>query len=268
MDSVQLDDGVTTYFAVLLTVLGLLVGSFLNVVIARVPQGESVVTPRSRCPRCGSDVLARDNIPLLSWLILRARCRQCREPISCRYPLVELANAALWLSMLWRFGWSPELLAYLYFVSVGLALAVIDLDTKRLPNVLTLPSYAALGVLLAIPALTDGASSMYLTAWLAAFALFAFYLLLVLIYPAGMGLGDVKLAGVLGLVLGWLGWAELTVGAFLGFLLGALVGGTLMVVRRAGRKTKIPFGPFMIVGALLAILWGANLWDFYVQTLT
>ena len=98
--------------------------------------------------------------------------------------------------------------------------------------------------------------------------LLSFYFLLVVIYPRGMGLGDVKLAGVLGLVLGWLGWGELAVGGFLGFLFGAVVGGLLMLVRKAGRKTKIPFGPFMIVGALIAVLWGGELWDLYVQTLT
>ena len=119
-----------------------------------------------------------------------------------------------------------------------------------------------------IPAVADGDWSAYLRAWLAALALFAFYFLLAVIYPAGMGFGDVKLAGVLGLVLGWLGWGELVVGGFLGFLLGAVLGGVLMVVRKAGRKSKIPFGPFMLLGALLAILWGGRLWDTYVDTLT
>ncbi len=256
------------YFAVLLGVVGLLVGSFLNVVIARVPAGESVVTPRSRCPRCHNEIHARDNVPVVSWLLLRRRCRHCAEPISARYPMVELAHTALWLAMLWQFGWSWQLPAYLYFASVGLALAVIDIDTKRLPNALTLPSYVVIGVLLLVPALVDGDWSAYLRAWLAALALFAFYFLLAVVYPAGMGFGDVKLAGVLGLVLGWLGWGELVVGGFLGFLLGAVLGGVLMVARRAGRKTKIPFGPFMLLGALLAILWGGQLWDAYVDTLT
>jgi leader peptidase (prepilin peptidase)/N-methyltransferase len=263
-----LDDPVEIYFSVLLAVVALLVGSFLNVVIARVPAGESVVSPRSRCPKCETEISARDNIPVVSWLLLRGRCRSCQEPISVRYPLVELANVGLWLAMLWRFGWTLDLPAYLYFASVGLALAVIDIDTKRLPNPLTLPSYVVVGALLLLPAIVDGSWSAYLTAWLAGLALFAFYFLLVVIYPRGMGLGDVKLAGVLGLVLGWLGWGELAVGGFLGFLLGAVVGGLLMAVRKAGRKTKIPFGPFMILGALIAILWGSDLWDLYVATLT
>jgi len=257
-----------TYFTALLALLGLLVGSFLNVVIARVPAGESVVQPRSRCPRCGSEIAARDNIPVLSWVLLKGKCRHCAEPISVRYPIVELTHAALWMVMLWHFGWTWQLPTYLYFASVGLALAVIDLDTKRLPNALTLPSYVALGLLLLLPAVAEPDWGAYLTAWLGALALFAFYFLLAVIYPSGMGFGDVKLAGVLGLVLGWLGWSVVLVGGFLGFLLGAVVGGALMLVRKAGRKSKIPFGPFMLAGALLAILWGGQLWDAYLDTLT
>jgi leader peptidase (prepilin peptidase)/N-methyltransferase len=257
-----------TYFTALLALLGLLVGSFLNVVIARVPAGESVVQPRSRCPRCGSEIAARDNIPVLSWALLKGKCRHCAEPISVRYPIVELTHAALWMVMLWHFGWTWQLPAYLYFASVGLALAVIDLDTKRLPNALTLPSYVVLGLLLLLPAVAEPDWGAYLTAWLGALALFAFYFLLAVIYTSGMGFGDVKLAGVLGLVLGWLGWSVVLVGGFLGFLLGAVVGGALMLVRRAGRKSKIPFGPFMLAGALLAVLWGGQLWDAYLDTLT
>jgi leader peptidase (prepilin peptidase) / N-methyltransferase len=255
-------------FVVALAVVGLIVGSFLNVVIARVPVGESVVSPRSRCPGCRHEIAARDNIPVLSWLILRGRCRNCGEPISLRYPLVEVLHSFLWVVVLLRFGWSAELPSYLYFVSVGLALAVIDLDTKRLPDPLTLPSYLVLGVLLVAPAVADDAWGSYLRAWLAAAALFGFYVMLVVINPKGMGLGDVKLAGVLGLVLGWLGWPEVLLGWFLGFLLGGVVGVALMVLKRAGRKSKIPFGPFMLAGALMAVLWGHQIWEFYLSALT
>jgi leader peptidase (prepilin peptidase) / N-methyltransferase len=251
------------WVALLVFVLGLVIGSFLNVVIHRVPAGESVVRPRSRCPGCGNEIAARDNIPVVSWLLLRGRCRHCGERISIRYPFVELLTAALFVVMLARFGVSWELPAYLYLVAIGVALAMIDLDVHRLPDVLTLPSYAVGGGLLLLPAFLDGDWGDYGRAWLGALVLFAFYFVLVLVYPAGMGFGDVKLAGVLGLYLAWLGWGVLGVGGFLGFLLGAVVGGLLMVVRRAGRKTKIPFGPFMLVGALLAILWGQRLWDAY-----
>jgi len=170
--------------------------------------------------------------------------------------------------MLFRFGVSWELPAYLYLASVGLALAAIDIDTKRLPNALTLPSYVVGGLLLLFPAAIDDAWDNYLWAAVGAAALFAFYFILALVYPKGMGWGDVKLAGVLGMYLGWLSWGVLIVGGFLGFLLGAFLGGLLMLVGRAGRKTKIPFGPFMLLGALLAILWGQELWDAYAGTLS
>jgi leader peptidase (prepilin peptidase)/N-methyltransferase len=259
---------VLPFVAVILVLFGLVVGSFLNVVIHRVPAGESVVSPRSRCPSCEHPIRERDNIPVLSWLLLRGRCRDCGEPISVRYPLVEIGHAVLWLTMLIRFDLTWELPAYLYLASVGLALAVIDLDTKRLPNALTLPSYVVGALLLALPAALDDNWDDYLRAGLAMVALYGFYFVLALIYPKGMGWGDVKLAGVLGLYLGWLSWGVLVVGGFLGFLLGALIGGGLMVLRRAGRKTKIPFGPFMLLGALLAILWGQQWWDTYLSTLT
>ena len=248
--------------------LALIVGSFLNVVIYRVPRGESVVSPRSRCPQCEAQIRERDNIPVVSWLLLRGKCRDCGAPVSIRYPLVELSHCALWLIFLGVFGWSIELPAYLYLGTVGLALGLIDLDTKRLPNALTLPSYLVAGVLLLLPAIVDSRWDDYLRAALGGMALYAFYFLLLLIYPKGMGFGDVKLAGVLGIYLGFLGWGVLVVGGFLGFLLGGLLGAALMVIGRAGRKSKIPFGPYMLIGALLAIVWGQQMWDKYVSTLT
>jgi leader peptidase (prepilin peptidase)/N-methyltransferase len=147
---------------------------------------------------------------------------------------------------------------------VGIALAAIDLDTHRLPNALTLPSYGVLAALLLLPAAIEGRWDDYLRAALGGVALFAFYFLLVLVYPKGMGLGDVKLAGVLGIALGWLGWGSVLVGGFLGFLLGAAVGGGLMVLGKAGRKSKIPFGPFMVAGALLAVFVGQDFADWYL----
>ena len=163
----------------------------------------------------------------------------------------------------WHFGLDWQLPAFLYLAAIGVALALIDLDVHRLPNAIVLPSYAVVAVLLLLPAALDGRWHDYLRAGLGGLVLFAFYFLLVLVYPAGMGFGDVKLAGVLGAYLGWLGWGVLAVGGFLGFLLGGVVGGALMVAQRAGRKTKIPFGPFMLGGAGLAILVGGALVDWY-----
>ncbi len=243
--------------------LGLLVGSFLNVV-ARVPAGESVVRPGSRCPSCGSPVRPRDNVPVLSWLLLRGRCRDCGAPVSPCYPLVELATAGLFVVMALRFGGDPVLPAYLYLAAVGLALALIDLDCKRLPNALTLPSYPVAGVLLGAAALLGSDSGELPRALLGGAAMYAVYFALCFAYPAGMGFGDVKLSGVLGLYLGWLGWGGWSVGLFLGFLLGAVFGVALIAARRGGRKTAVPFGPFMLAGALVAVLVGGDLAAAYV----
>jgi len=249
----------------LTAVLGLAVGSFLNVVIWRVPRGESVVQPASHCPRCGTPVRPRDNIPVAGWLLLRGKCRDCAEPISRRYPLVEAATGVAFTVMAVRFGFDAALPAFLYLTAIGVALWMIDLDVKRLPNAIVLPSYVVSGGLLAIAAAATGEWDDLLRAAIAMAALYGFYFLLAFIYPAGMGFGDVKLAGVLGLYLGWLGWAEVIAGGFLGFLFGGVVGAALMAVRRAGRKSQIPFGPFMLAGAFTAILWGGALADLYLD---
>lgn len=243
--------------------LGLAIGSFLNVVVHRVPSGQSVVHPPSACPRCGNAIRNRDNVPVLGWLFLRGRCRDCSEPISARYPLVEAGTAVLFAVMALRFGFDAVLPAFLYLAAVGLALALIDLDTLRLPDVLTLPSYPIAGALLALPAVLDDRGDDYVRALLGAALMFGLYFALCFAYPAGMGFGDVKLSGVLGLYLGFLGWAELSVGLFLGFLLGAVFGVVLIAIRRGGRKTAVPFGPFMLLGALVAILVGGDLAQAY-----
>jgi leader peptidase (prepilin peptidase) / N-methyltransferase len=251
---------------VLTAVLGLAVGSFLNVVVWRVPRGESVVSPPSHCPVCEHPVRPRDNVPVLSWLLLRGRCRDCSNPISLRYPLVELGTSAVFVVLTIRIGFSAELPAYLYLGAIGVALALIDIDVKRLPNVIVLPSYIVSAVLLAAAALVEQEWADLLRAGLGMAALYVFYFVLALVYPRGMGFGDVKLAGVLGGYLGWLGWAEVVSGGFLGFLFGGVVGGGLMLARRAGRRSMIPFGPFMLAGALVAILWGGALADLYLDS--
>ena len=248
-------------------ILGLLVGSFLNVVIFRVPRGESVVSPRSRCPGCGTELSARDNVPVLSWLVLRGRCRICKAPISVRYPIVELLTGLLFAAVAWWTGLAWELPAYLYLAAIGVALSAIDLDTKRLPNAIVLPSYAVALVLLLLPAVIDGRWDDYLRAVLGGAALFAFYFGLAFVYPAGMGFGDVKLAGVLGIYLGWVSWPLVALGTFAGFLLGAVVGVIVMVAGKGGRKTKVPFGPFMVVGTFLALFWGQAAVDWYAAAL-
>lgn len=246
----------TAFVAALVIVGGAVIGSFLNVVIWRVPRGESIVSPPSHCPSCSTPIRARDNVPVLSWLLLRGRCRDCETALTARYPLVEAGTALLFGLMLWRFGVTAVLPAYLYLAAVGLALALIDLDVRRLPNSLTLPSYPVALALLGAAAVATGRFVPLERALIGMAALFAFYVLLVLVYPAGMGMGDVKLSGVLGLYLGWVGYAALVVGAFFAFLLGAVVGVVVMVAGPGGRKTRVPFGPFMIAGTLIGIFAG------------
>ena len=247
-------------------VLGLAVGSFLNVVIHRVPLGESVVHPPSRCPACGAGIAARHNVPVLGWLVLRGRCAHCGTRISVRYPLVELGTAALFVVLALRFDW-PDLPAFLYFGAIGIALAAIDLDCRRLPTAIVLPSYPVLAVLLAGSAWWQGDGWSLVRAVIGGAALFGFYLLLALAYPAGMGFGDVRLAGILGGVLAYVSWSALLIGAFAGFLLGAVTGVAILAARKGDRKTAVPFGPFMIAGALLAIFAAGPLARAYDQLL-
>jgi leader peptidase (prepilin peptidase) / N-methyltransferase len=287
----------------LVFVFGLIVGSFLNVVIYRVPRGESIVKPRSRCPGCGHEIREYDNIPVISWLVLRGRCRDCHEPISARYPAVELFTGLIFLVMALHFGTTWELPAYLYFAAIGVALAMIDFDVKRLPNAIVLPSYVVAGALLLLPAALDGQWADYLRAWEGAAALYLFFFIVRLIYPAGMGFGDVKFAFVVGMYLGYLGWGVLVIGAFSGFLIGGLVGIVVMLLpqpkdeqpvpvsvgsdapagdadtepsaesatteARPSRRSKrrVPFGPFMVIGAWVGILWGQALWNAYMGTM-
>lgn len=246
-------------------VLGLAIGSFLNVVVHRVPAGQSVVSPPSACPSCSSAIRPRDNVPVVSWLLLRGRCRDCQAPISARYPLVELGTSVLFVVMALRFGADWVLPAYLYLAAVGLALALIDLDCKRLPDALTLPSYPVAAVLLGGAALLGSDSGDYMPSLLGGVAMFALYFALAFAYPAGMGFGDVKLAGVLGMYLGWLGWGAWAVGTFLGFALGGVFGIGLILVKKGGRKTAVPFGPFMLLGVLIAVLVGPELASGYAD---
>jgi leader peptidase (prepilin peptidase) / N-methyltransferase len=246
--------------------LGLAVGSFLNVVIYRVPRGESLMRPASHCPHCEAEVRNRHNIPVIGWLLLRGRCADCAAPISGRYPLVEAGTAALFVAVGARFGWSWELPAYLYLAAVAVALAAIDLDIMRLPDKIVLPSYGV-ALLLLIPAAIAAHSLHAATRGLiAAAVLYAFYWILAIL-PRGMGGGDVKLAPLLGLYLGWLGWSSVAVGAFAGFLLGGLVGIALIATRRAGRKSRIAFGPYMLAGALLAVFLATPIADWYASLL-
>lgn len=200
---------------------------------------------------------------MLSWVVLRGRCRDCRAAISVRYPLVELGTALLFAAVAWwalaanqSAGAVITLAVFLFLAAASVALALIDLDTHTLPNSLVLP--AGLVALVGLPAVSFlvGEPGRLIVMFTGGAGLFLLYLVLALVRPGGMGAGDVKLAGVLGLYLGWLGWAPLLVGAFGAFLLGGLYGIALLLGRRATRNSGIPFGPWMLASAWLAIFWG------------
>lgn len=251
---------------VVISVLGLVIGSFLNVVISRVPGGESLSRPPSRCPACGHRIRNRHNIPLLGWLVLRGRCADCRVRISARYPLVELLTAVLFVAVTLRIADLQQLAALpaiLYFTAMGISLAVIDLDVGRLPNAIVYPSYPVLGSLLAIAAVHQHDAAALLRAGVGASALFMAYFAVACLYPAGMGFGDVKLAGIVGGVLGFMSYPVLAVGAFAAFGIGSVFGIGKIVSRRGTSRSSIAFGPFMIAGALLSLLVGSAVVEFY-----
>ena len=260
-------------------VFGSLIGSFLNVVIFRVPAGRSIVSPPSACGSCGARVRPLDNLPILSWLLLRGRCRDCRAPISARYPLVELGTALFFAAVALVVLANPvseaiglsavaatvvALVAFLYFAAISVALTLIDLDTRRLPNSIVLPAYPIAGALLTAAALAAGAPERLLTMAIGSFGLFAAYFAMASLYRGGMGFGDVKLAGVIGLYLGWFGWGPLAVGAFAAFLLGGVFSLVLVATRGATGRTAIPFGPWMIAGAWVGIFAGEQIATAYL----
>lgn len=253
-----------------MAVLGLLVGSFLNVVIHRVPRGESLLAPPSHCPHCQQPIKPWHNIPVAGWIALRGRCAACRRPIGVRYPLVEVGTAALFAAVTARLddlGLLSALPAFLYFAAISIALTVIDLQVRRLPNAIVLPSYPVVAALLAVSAAIEGDWWALGRALAGGAVLFTFFFALAFVYPAGMGFGDVKLAGILGGILAYLSWSALLIGSFAGFLIGAAAGVTLMAARRAGRKTAIPFGPSMLAGAFVAIFAAEQISQFYVDSL-
>jgi leader peptidase (prepilin peptidase) / N-methyltransferase len=243
---------------------GLIIGSFLNVVVHRVPAGLSVNRPRSRCPQCEHGIAWYDNIPVVSWLILRGRCRNCATQISSRYPAVEALTAALFGVVAWSIGWSWELPAMLVFVAVLVALSAIDIDTRTLPNKILYPASAAGAVLLSAAALLSEDPSRLI--WVAAGGALGFAILFAIWFaaPGGMGYGDVRLSGYLGLHLGYLGLGHVAVALFVGFLAGALTGVAVMLATGRSRKSSIPFGPFLALGALVALLVGDAIIDLYL----
>lgn len=243
---------------VLVFVAGLAVGSFLNVVAWRMPQGRSIARPGSQCPSCGRPIAAYDNVPVLSWLFLRGRCRHCGEPISPRYPLVELGTACLFVATYVRYPGGMWLWLGIAFVTMLVVVALTDIDHRIIPNKVLLP-----GAVAAV-AITAGFDSSHLPEVLIAAAAAGGLLLLVtLAYPAGMGMGDVKLAAVMGLYLG----RAVAPAMLAGFAAGSILGVALLIRRgAAARKQAVPFGPFLALGGLVGLYAGVAIVDWYTRT--
>jgi len=269
------------FIAIVAGLFGAVVGSFLNVVILRLPAGESVVFPGSHCPRCGAPIRPWDNIPVLGWIALGGRCRDCREPIALRYPLVELANALLWAALALRFGPGFQFFAFAALCSALLTITLIDVDHWIIPDAITLPGIAAglaasfflpprgslivgflhhrlgldhlpgflasVGFWDSLAALLLGGGLFYLVAWIS---------------RGGMGGGDIKLTAMMG---AFLGMRDLGVAVFIGLLAGSVVGIALMIAGRKTRKDAIPFGPFLALGGICAVFWGGPLVDWYLN---
>ncbi len=259
MDLISSPFFVLSVFAFL---LGSIIGSFLNVCIYRIPEGQSVVSPRSRCPECGSEIRWYQNIPILSYLLLRGRCAGCKTDISWRYPLVEALTGALFVAVFWRFGLSWATVVFWIFTAALVAITFIDLDHQIIPDVISLPGIVAgfaCSFLLPGLAWSDsllgilaGGGSLYLVAVL--YELVA--------KREGMGGGDIKMLAMLGAFLGWQGVFPVV---FFASLAGTLVGVPLMLIRGQSAKLAIPFGPFLAFGAVFYLLFGNMLIRWYLQ---
>lgn len=258
----------TPLLLVLLAVFGLAIGSFLNVVIVRVPSGESILRPPSKCPMCESEIAPRDNIPVLSWILLKGRCRSCGEPIPAGYPLVEAGNAVLWVLAGLRFEDSIVVVPYALLFSVLLVLSVIDLELYILPNKITYPSILA--SLVAIPllalAVSDDPAAAVLGAVIGAIGFAGFLLIILLAWELlmkkeGMGMGDVKLAVLLGLWLGLINPLLCLFALIASSVIGLIVGIGILAVRKESRP--FPFGPWLALGTIVVILFSGPILRVY-----
>ncbi|HTU85492.1 MAG TPA: prepilin peptidase [Solirubrobacteraceae bacterium] len=246
------------FAAAFVGVLGATVGSFLNVVAYRLPRHQSLVSPGSRCPGCGTAIKVYDNVPVLGWLLLRGRCRSCRTGISPRYPVIEALTAALAVTVVLTRHSAAQIALGLVLVVVLVPVALIDLEHRIIPNRITLPAAIAAVVIGALLDLRGVPEQLIAGAGAGGFLLF-----FALAYPRGMGMGDVKLAAVLGLFLGWSVAVAILASVLAGTVVGSLVMARLGVER--GRKTAVPFGPFLALGGVIALFAGPAIIHWYLH---
>ena len=251
------------FFAIVLFLVGLAVGSFMTVVASRVPVGESIVKPRSRCPACHVEIANRDNVPVLGWVLLRGRCRNCGARISARYPLLELSTAVLFVGafVVWEDVWIAVAVASL--LSLMPAISVIDIEHRIIPNRIMYPALAAFPVYLVVARLFGAPVDLLDLAF--GFLLYGGGLFVVALVSRGMGMGDVKLAALIGLVLGAVDLGLVGVAAGAAIVTGGVVA-VAMLLRGSGRKSALPFGPSLAFGAVVAGLWGPQIADWYART--
>jgi leader peptidase (prepilin peptidase) / N-methyltransferase len=252
--------------------LGAVIGSFLNVCVDRLPARKSLAYPPSACDSCGHHLSPIDLVPVLSWLALRGRCRYCRAHIPWRVPLVEALTATLFAIAFRRYGLSAQFIVVLAYMSVFVVIMFIDLEHQLILNVVVYPAAIAAIVLLAVDSLAPrsgvfGDNLIYfappiVSGFIAGLTAAIFFLAVIYLSRGGMGMGDAKTAGLIGLVCGF----PLTIIAvFIGILAGGVTGMVLLAVRKAGRKTAIPFGPFLSIGAIVTLLWGNQLFFWYLE---
>ena len=244
------------FFEGICFLFGLVVGSFLNVVIGRLPAGRSIVHPRSACPGCGAFIRWYDNVPVLSWLWLGARCRSCHAPISWRYPAVELLTAVLFALAAHRLGPALDLAPALLLLAALIAITGIDLDHQIIPDVITLPG-VVVGAALSIAIHPDG----WLNTVFGVLVGGGLFFVIILASGGGMGGGDMKLGAMMG---AFLGWKLVLLAILLGVFAGGGVAIALLASGRKDRKDPVPFGPFLALGAIVSLLWGNGLLAWYL----
>jgi leader peptidase (prepilin peptidase)/N-methyltransferase len=250
---------------IIVFIFGSVVGSFLNVCIYRMPRDLSVIWPSSRCPSCNTPIKAYDNIPILSYLLLGRRCRVCQGKISFRYPLVEFLNALLYVLVLWRFGPEWRTLIYSVLCSALIVITFIDLDFQIIPDAITLPGivigFIAGSFLMPDPFMRYSRLG-FLSSFIGFLAGGGLYYAIAILSKGGMGGGDIKMMAMVGALMGW---KSVILTTFLGSFAGAIVGIFLMIFKGKGRKTKIPFGPFLALGVLITLFFGQEILQWYIR---